>query len=72
MDRRRAGAPGQGVGEALLAHAELRAVTAGARLLIVETSALPALARARRFYGKHGYEERATGFVRGQRARVMG
>lgn len=49
---------GTGVGEALLAHAEQAARGSGARILIIETSDGAPMARARRFYAKHGYDER--------------
>lgn len=46
---------GQGVGEALLRAVEGQVREADGRLLVVETSALAALARARRFYERCGY-----------------
>lgn len=48
---------GTGAGRALLHHAELQATAAGARLLIIETSSLPPMGRARRFYEREGYME---------------
>lgn len=48
-------AHGTGVGGALIAFVEQRAKDAGGRLLVVETSATPPLARARAFYARHGY-----------------
>ncbi len=47
-------AHGEGVGTALLRDIESIAEAAGARLLVIETSALPATARARRFYLREG------------------
>jgi ribosomal protein S18 acetylase RimI-like enzyme len=49
-------AHGAGIGTALLRDIESLAQAAGARLLVIETSALPATARARRFYLREGYE----------------
>lgn len=46
---------GAGIGAALLDHAEAIARAAGGRLLIIETSALPPLERARRVYTRAGY-----------------
>ncbi len=46
---------GRGVGAALLGAIEARVRAGGGRLLVVETSALPALARTRRFYERCGY-----------------
>lgn len=46
---------GQGAGEALLGAVEAQVRAARGRLLVVETSALPALARTRRFYERSGY-----------------
>jgi GNAT superfamily N-acetyltransferase len=46
---------GRGVGEALLAFVEAHVQNAGGRLLLIETSALPALDRSRAFYAKRGY-----------------
>lgn len=51
---------GSGAGSALLAHAESSAAEAGARLLIIQTSDQPPMARARRFYEKSGYSQRGT------------
>lgn len=49
---------GEGVGQALLSYVEQTAAASGARVIVIETSDLPSLARARNFYLKHGYEER--------------
>lgn len=49
---------GSGAGAALLAHAERVAHAAGARILVIETSDQPVLARAQRFYITGGYAER--------------
>ncbi len=46
---------GQGIGDALLRSVESEVSTRGGRILVIETSALPPTARARRFYEKHGY-----------------
>ncbi|MBX9584884.1 MAG: GNAT family N-acetyltransferase [Gemmataceae bacterium] len=46
---------GRGVGTGLLRHVEAAARAAGGRLLVIETSSLPALDPTRRFYAKHGY-----------------
>lgn len=51
-------AHGRGVGDALLTHVEDEASNAGARVVVIETSDQPALARARAFYGRNGYTER--------------
>lgn len=51
---------GEGGGVALLHRAEDDARAAGARLLIVETSALEPLARTREFYRRQGYEACGT------------
>lgn len=48
---------GAGVGQALMGAVEERVRDAGGRVLVVETSALPALARTRRFYQQRGYTE---------------
>lgn len=48
---------GSGVGKVLLNHVEQTAATAGARILIIETSDLDPTARARRFYVQSGYTE---------------
>jgi ribosomal protein S18 acetylase RimI-like enzyme len=50
----------QGVGKQLLAHLELELLLRHARLLIVETSSLPAFAAARAFYAKRGFCREAT------------
>lgn len=46
---------GRGVGRELLAYVEERVRDGGGRLLLIETSALPALARTRDFYQRAGY-----------------
>lgn len=51
---------GQGIGDALLRFVERLVVIAGGRILVVETSSLPPLAGARRFYANHGYAVRAV------------
>lgn len=48
---------GRGVGQALMAAVERRVRDAGGRILIVETSSLPTLARTREFYRRRGYSE---------------
>ncbi len=48
---------GQGVGRALLDYVEAQVTSNGGRLLIIETSALPPLDRARHFYRQRGYHE---------------
>jgi ribosomal protein S18 acetylase RimI-like enzyme len=48
---------GRGVGDALLGFVEARVREAGGRLLIISTSSLPPLERARRFYAARGYAE---------------
>lgn len=50
-------AQGGGAGRALLRHAEQIAAAAGAAMLVIETSSLPAQARARRFYASSGYHD---------------
>jgi GNAT superfamily N-acetyltransferase len=49
---------GCGVGSALLSYVETEARKAGARVVVIETSDQPPLARARAFYVKRGYIER--------------
>ncbi len=49
---------GRGVGGALLAHVEAQAAKSGARVVVIETSDQPLLARARAFYLERGYAER--------------
>jgi ribosomal protein S18 acetylase RimI-like enzyme len=46
---------GQGVGDALLRRVEDHVTQAGGTALYIETSSLPALERARRFYERRGY-----------------
>jgi len=50
---------GQGRGAALMRHVENALQAGGHRVLLVETSALPAYERTRTFYAKLGYEEEA-------------
>jgi ribosomal protein S18 acetylase RimI-like enzyme len=50
---------GRGVGRRLVAAIESELASAGARLLIVETSGLPEFAATRRFYAGAGYEQEA-------------
>lgn len=49
---------GGGAGQAILAHIEREARASGARVIVIETSDQPHLARARTFYRKFGYVER--------------
>jgi len=49
----------QGTGSALLRHAEEDLRNQQARLLLIETSSLPAYASPRAFYQKHSYRELA-------------
>lgn len=51
------GQQGRGVGKELLQFVEERVRSGGGRLLIIETSALPALAPTREFYKRRGYTE---------------
>ncbi|ABD53619.1 GCN5-related N-acetyltransferase [Jannaschia sp. CCS1] len=51
---------GQGGGQMLLQAVEAEAVSAGARLLLIETSSDPDQAPARRFYTAAGYRHEAT------------
>jgi ribosomal protein S18 acetylase RimI-like enzyme len=53
----RPAAHGRGVGQALMRHIEAAFSVRGARLLLVETSGLPAFERPRRFYAGLGYRE---------------
>lgn len=48
-----------GAGTALLSAIEAELTTRGQRLLLIETSALPAYESARRFYARAGYAEEA-------------
>ena len=48
---------GRGAGKELLQFVEERVRSGGGRLLIIETSSLPALARTREFYKRQGYME---------------
>lgn len=48
---------GVGAGVQLLRHAEHMVAFKGGRVLVIETSDAPALARARRFYEAQGYRE---------------
>lgn len=50
---------GLGVGAALMAHVEAGLAASHERILLVETSGLPAFDATRRFYAKLGYEEEA-------------
>ena len=50
-------AHGSGTGKALLSHVEDAAKASGFRVIVIETSDQPLLARARRFYLKAGYSE---------------
>jgi hypothetical protein len=52
-------AQGRGIGHALLAQIESEARTRGARLVLIETSDLPAYAAARRLYETGGYRREA-------------
>ena len=49
----------RGGGSLLLRDAEAHLRREGARLLIVDTSSLPAFEPARAFYARHGYDEEA-------------
>jgi ribosomal protein S18 acetylase RimI-like enzyme len=49
----------RGIGPALLLEAEGKMKRLQARLLLIETSSLPAYGRPRTFYLKHGYRELA-------------
>lgn len=49
----------QGMGSALLRHAEEEMHRLQARLLLIETSSLATYAAPRVFYERHGYEEKA-------------
>ena len=51
---------GKGHGSALVRHVEKELEDRGARLLIVETSGLPAFATARAFYARCGFVHEAT------------
>jgi GNAT superfamily N-acetyltransferase len=51
---------GKGVGTRLLRAVEDRLTTAGARLIVVETSSLPDYAATRAFYERRGYTQAAT------------
>ncbi|HZF68147.1 MAG TPA: N-acetyltransferase [Gemmatirosa sp.] len=48
-----------GVGASLLRHVEMVLGARGARVLLVETSGLPAFERTRAFYRANGYDEEA-------------
>ena len=50
---------GSGVGTVLMTHVEAELARSGARVLLVETSSLPAFARTRQFYARLGYDEEA-------------
>lgn len=49
----------RGLGAALLRHVEQALASRGQRVLLVETSGLPAFARTRAFYLRSGYEQEA-------------
>ena len=49
----------QGIGAALMRHVEAALAARGERLLLVETSGLPAFAGARALYHRLGYDEEA-------------
>jgi len=51
------GQQGRGVGKELLQFVEANVRRAAGRLLVIETSALPTLARTREFYVRRGYTE---------------
>ena len=51
---------GQGVGSQLMSATEMKLRTMQTRVLLVETSSLPAYELTRRFYPKLGYEKIAT------------
>lgn len=53
-------AQGQGVGRGLLARVEAEVRARGGRLLLIETSDLPAYASARRLYEGSGYRREAV------------
>lgn len=53
-------AQGGGAGTALLAHVERHVQQQAGRVLVIETSASPALARTRAFYRRRGYRECGT------------
>lgn len=48
---------GKGVAQALISHLQETIIQAGGRVIVIETSDQPKLARARRFYEKSGYKE---------------
>jgi ribosomal protein S18 acetylase RimI-like enzyme len=51
---------GQGIGDALMRFVERHVAAAGGTVLTIETSSLPALERARRFYRRGGYAVRSV------------
>jgi len=53
-------AQGRGVGRALLARVEAEVEACGGRLLLIETSDVPAYAAARRLYEAAGYSREAV------------
>lgn len=53
------GRQGSGIGTAIMRHVERDLTARGHHLLLVETSALPAFERTRRFYCGMGYAEEA-------------
>ena len=50
----------KGIGATLMKYVEHEIATAGGRLLVVETSALPTYDLTRKFYLKYGYDQEAT------------
>jgi ribosomal protein S18 acetylase RimI-like enzyme len=64
---------GTGAGRAILSYVENKVVSAGGRLLIIETSDSEALARARSFYARAAYQEcgRIPGFYAENEAKVI-
>jgi len=54
------GLQGRGVGRELLQYAEADARRRGARLMLIETSGVPAYEPTRRFYLKNGYDREAV------------
>jgi ribosomal protein S18 acetylase RimI-like enzyme len=53
------GAHGKGIGTALMRHIEADLHSQGARILLVETSGVPAFKRTRQFYDMLGYHREA-------------
>jgi ribosomal protein S18 acetylase RimI-like enzyme len=50
---------GEGIGAALMTHAETILAAQGERVVLVETSGLPEFERTRGFYDRLGYEREA-------------